>query len=251
MKFLLTNDDGILAPGLQALGRELAKLGEVYVCAPDHNCSANSHHLTMKDPIAVQETEVCGAVCAWAVNGTPADCVHLALSTLLPEPIDVVVSGINRGTNLSTDCLYSGTVAAAAEGYILGRPALAVSLDSFDAAADYKPAAEIGARMARYIVEKQANLLLNVNVPARPKTEILGEKLTCIDRIQRYPQDNYTWEEKDGKKLYRFVAAPFEEEDLSHDVRAVREGWVSVTPLTCFWSDAACLKELAADFEKD
>jgi 5'-nucleotidase len=112
--------DAYLAPTCSheghTAGSHCARCGEVYVAAPDHNCSANSHHLTMHGTIPVREVEFPGAVRAWAVGGTPADCVHLAVSALLPQPVDLVVAGINRGSNLATDCLYSGTVAAALDG---------------------------------------------------------------------------------------------------------------------------------------
>ncbi|MBQ8611093.1 MAG: 5'/3'-nucleotidase SurE [Oscillospiraceae bacterium] len=250
MRFLVTNDDGISAPGIAALVKELSKHGEVLVAAPDHNCSANSHHLTMHDPIPVREQAFPGTARAWAVGGTPADCVHLAVSTLLQQPVDLVVSGINRGANLATDCLYSGTVAAAVDGWILGLPGLAVSLCSYDAGADYTYAARVAAAAARYIVESGRTMVLNVNVPPLPQDGIRGVKLSAIDRRIVYSDDCYAVQNGSDpeQKIYQFVPYDCDTNQPSADLAAVLDGYVSVTPLTGYWSDAALLQELAPDF---
>ena len=249
MRFLVSNDDGIFAPGITALVAELAKYGEVYVAAPDHNCSANSHHLTMHDPIPVQRMDFPGAACAWAVGGTPADCVHLGVSALVPQPVDLVVAGINRGSNLATDCLYSGTVAAALEGSLLGLPGLAVSLDSYEPDADYSYAARVGAQVARFIVERGRAVVLNVNVPALPSREILGMRLCAIDKHMKYVPDCYTVISgaDETRQIWQFVPLDCDRGDPSADHAAVMAGYVSVTPLTAYWSDAALLEELAPE----
>lgn len=250
MRMLLTNDDGIQAPGLLALAQALAPLGEVIVAAPDHNCSANSHHLTMQEDIPVVRAKVPGAAVAWAVGGTPVDCVQLARACLLEGPVDLVVSGINRGGNFSTDCLYSGTVAAALEASVFGLPGLAVSLDDYSHTADYTAAAAVGARMAAAMLQDGRRLALNVNVPARPLEKLRGMCWTLMDRRMRYPKDTYTATPGPlpGQTLYRFVPAGFDRQNASADVRCVQEGYVSVTPLTWVMSDAAGLVTLAEDF---
>ena len=250
MRFLVTNDDGITAPGIAALVKELSKHGEVLVAAPDHNCSANSHHLTMHDPIPVREQAFPGAVQAWAVGGTPADCVHLAVSALLHQPVDLVVSGINRGANLSTDCLYSGTVAAALDGWILGLPGLAVSLCSYATDADYAYAARVAAAAACYIAESGRTMVLNVNVPPLPQEKIRGVRLCPIDRRIVYTNDCYAAEpgSDPAQKIWHFVPSDCDTDLPSADLAAVLDGYVSVTPMNGFWSDNALLQELAPDF---
>lgn len=250
MRFLLTNDDGIDAPGLRALALALSALGQVLVVAPDHNCSANSHHLTMHDDIPVVAARLPGAAGAWAVGGTPVDCVQLGLSQLVQGPVDLVVSGINRGGNFSTDCMYSGTVAAAMEAFLFGLPGLAVSLENYSHTADYTAAAEIGARMAAALLADGRPLLLNVNVPDGPFDALRGIRWTAIDGPMSYSRDHYSARPGAvaGQTLYRFVPMGYDDGQRSADVRCVQEGFVSVTPLTCFWSDNALLPRLEKDF---
>ena len=249
MRFLVSNDDGIFAPGIAALVKELTRYGEVYVSAPDHNCSANSHHLTMHGTIPVRETAFPGAVRAWAVGGTPADCVHLALSALLPQPVDLVVAGVNRGSNLATDCLYSGTVAAALDGWMLGVPGVAISLDSYAEDADYVYAARVGAQVAHYAAQSGRVMVLNVNVPALPPQDIRGMRLCAIDRSMRYSKDCYASEPgaQTGQTLWRFVPSDCDRGTPSADHAAVLDGYVAVTPLTAYWSDPALLDALAPE----
>ena len=265
MIVLLTNDDGVFAPGLAAMteaaAAAFAPQGEVYVAAPDHNCSGNSHHLNMIDPISVSEVAVPGAARAWAVGGTPADCVRLAVSTLLPRRPDVVISGINLGDNLSTDCLYSGTVGAAMEGLLMDLPALAVSVytekvqnasDAVRFAPDgdtFAGAAALGVRLVRWLMKNGRPMALNLNVPLG--TEGLPPlRVVPIDRVRRYRGDHYTCTEENGRKIYRFVGAPCDKEDPSADIAAVEQGFAALTPLTPFWTDTAALewlRQLAAD----
>ena len=142
MQILVTNDDGILAPGIQELARSLAALGEVIISAPMEEKSAIGHGITVRDPIRIKPMSFPGIIQAWAVDGTPADCVKLAVQELICEECSLIISGINNGPNLGTDVLYSGTVSAAIEGAILGLPSIAVSLASYEAV-DYKTAAEV------------------------------------------------------------------------------------------------------------
>lgn len=165
MKILISNDDGIFAPGIEALVKAFAQAGhEVTVCAPDSQRSAASHSLSIGRPVTVKETAFDGAVRAFAIGGTPADCVKLGLMRLCPD-CEVVISGINRGYNAGSDILYSGTVAAAMEGAICGRPALAVS-QPHDRE-DYSQAAQLAVRVFAQMMERglKPGSMINLNYP--------------------------------------------------------------------------------------
>lgn len=165
MRILISNDDGIFAPGIEALVKAFAAAGhEVFVCAPDSQRSAASHSLSIGRPLTVKEVEFPGAVKAYAIGGTPADCVKLGLTVLCPQA-ETVVSGINKGYNVGSDILYSGTVAAAMEGAICGRPALAVS--QMEKRADYTNAARLAVQLHDKLMDNPLPPLsvLNVNYP--------------------------------------------------------------------------------------
>src|SRR5881227_2939235 len=152
MRILLTNDDGIYAPGLRALRQELLKLGEVVVVAPATEQSAVGHSVTLTNPLIVQEVREDHHPIGWAVEGRPADCVKLALRELLPEPPDLVVSGLNAGSNAGINVLYSGTVAAAIEGAFFQRTSIAVSLEYIKPKLDFARAAELARRVIEQIL---------------------------------------------------------------------------------------------------
>ncbi|MDK2926299.1 MAG: 5/3-nucleotidase, partial [Bacillota bacterium] len=181
MFVLLTNDDGIEAPGLLALAREFHSRHELAIVAPDRERSATAHAITVDRPLRAKKIEHALGP-AWAVSGTPGDCVKLALTTLLPRRPDVVISGINRGPNLGTDIFYSGTVAAALEGVFFGLPAIAVSLATHAATADYSLAARVASAVAQHLTDKPtlSQALLNINVPALPDKEIRGISITRL-----------------------------------------------------------------------
>jgi len=174
MQILVTNDDGILAPGIQELARSMVNLGEVILSAPMEEMSAIGHGITIRDPIRIRQMNFPGITRAWAVGGTPADCVKLAVQELICDNCSLVISGINNGPNLGTDVLYSGTVSAAIEGAILGLPSIAISLASYDAT-DYTVAAEVARILAEKVYKNKElippDTLLNVNVPAVPLKE--------------------------------------------------------------------------------
>ena len=149
MRILLTNDDGINAKGIHALINELNTIAEIYVVAPDSERSGTGHSITVFDPIKAVETKIPGIKQGWLVGGTPVDCVKLAISRLINEKIDLVVSGINHGSNLGTDVLYSGTVSAAAEGVIMGCPSISVSLNSYRDDVDF----DFSAQFTRRVIE--------------------------------------------------------------------------------------------------
>jgi len=168
---LVTNDDGIDSPGLLALKQALASVGQVSVIAPDHNWSAAGHSKTMHKPLRINKVHLADGDHAYSTDGAPSDCVALAVLGFLKQKIDLVVSGINKGSNMGDDITYSGTVAAAMEGIIWGIPAIAVSLDAFVAeepeANNFALAAQVAARIAGRVITGgwPADTLLNINVP--------------------------------------------------------------------------------------
>jgi len=237
MKILLVNDDGIQAKGIRALVDAFKEEHEVYVSAPAAQKSGFSHCVTFfHDKIKVTEEYIEGAVKAWAVDGTPADCTYLGIFALMKEKPDVVISGINHGPNLSSDCTYSGTVGAALEGMMANIPSMAVSLCSFTE--DYfQQAASVAKAILPVFMssEERCNYVLNVNVPAIPLEEIKGIKVTRLDVPRKCTQDFHQEENEDGSITISCVSFPddsaFKEGIEDGDITATRNGYVSVTPL--------------------
>jgi len=223
---LVSNDDGIHAPGLVALATALEALGEVYVVAPDREQSAVGHALTLHRPLRVEPL----AARRFSVNGTPTDCVNLAILGILPVRPDVVVSGINSGSNLGDDVTYSGTVSAAMEGSLLGVPSLAVSLVEAGEGADYGPAARAAVELTRLLLgDRESGVtLLNVNVP---RGEPRGRRMTRLGR--RVYSEKVTEQRDPRGKVYYWIGAgpPAWEAGEDTDFAAVHAGYVSVTPL--------------------
>ena len=223
---LVTNDDGVHAPGLAALAAALEPLGEVYVIAPDREQSAVGHALTLHRPLRV---ETLGER-RFSVNGTPSDCVNLGVLGLLPEPPVLVVSGINHGANLGDDVTYSGTVSAAMEGTLLGVRSMAVSQAEPDAGVGFDAAGEVARAVAtRLLVEGlPAKTLLNVNVPRGP---VKGIRLTRLGH-RVYREKVVREVDPRGRPYYWIGAGPPEwAEDTASDIAAVHAGFASVTPL--------------------
>ncbi len=224
-RILVTNDDGLNAPGLASLASALTAVGEVSVVAPETEQSGVAHALTLRGPLLVREDRP-----GWyAVEGTPTDCVNLAFLHLLGAPPDLVVSGINNGYNLADDILYSGTVAAALEGRTLGAPSLAVSVDFGAGAAVRARAAGVAARIARMVLERglPADAVLNVNVPPEPR----GVRITRQGR--RSLRDGLLVRRQGAAEGFEWVGLPPTEwlpEPLA-DHQAIAEGLVSITPL--------------------
>jgi 5'-nucleotidase len=222
---LVTNDDGIHAPGLAALAEALAALGEVHVVAPDREQSAVGHALTLHRPLRVERI----GERKFSVNGTPSDCVNLAVLGLLPEAPVLVASGVNHGSNLGDDVTYSGTVSAAMEGTLLGVPSMAVSQADPDAEG-FDGAATVARAVAmRLLVEGlPAKTLLNVNVP---RGAIKGVRLTRLGH-RVYREKVIREVDPRGRPYYWIGAGPPEwAEDSGADIAAVHDGFASVTPL--------------------
>jgi 5'-nucleotidase len=233
-RILLANDDGVHAPGLRALGGALADLGEVTVVAPLTEQSATSHSLTLYHPLRIQTLEPR----VHAVDGTPTDCVLLAIKELLEEKPDLVVSGINRGPNLGEDVLYSGTVAAAMEAALLGVPAVAFSLAAREEA-DYEAAAEVARRLVAQLLRQELppRFLINVNIPPIPFEEIRGFKLARLG--SRVYHDIIVRKQDPRGRDYYWIGGSDATWHPSpdSDFQAVEDGHVSLTPLLLDFTD--------------
>lgn len=250
MYILVTNDDGVDAPGLLALKQALQSLGEVKVVAPDHNWSASGHTKTMHKPLRVNQVTLRDGSPAYATDGAPTDCVALVMLGLLPAKPALVVSGINPGGNLAHDLTYSGTVAAAMEGAINNIPSIAVSIDAHHRHdIDFTPAAETVRRIARRVLEQglPPDTFLNVNVPDIPFDQLKGIRITrlgkriyrdeLIERIDPY-----------GKRYYWIGGEPPSGaiEEAGTDVWAVAQHYVSITPVHLDLTSHALIEPLKA-----
>lgn len=241
MHILVTNDDGVASPGLFALVTALRRVGHVSVIAPDRNRSAIARGITIHTPLHVEEVELADGSPALATDGTPVDCVRFAALGLLDRPPDMVVSGINLGLNVGDDVTYSGTVAAAFEGVLLGLPAVAVSLDPIGGWEVRRDASRYAfGPVATFIADLVARLsgepiprdvLLNVNAPGRPVQDPPRVRVTRLGR--RVYNDRLTMEWRQGNRR-RFTIdgdPPGHEPEPGTDVHAVEQGEISVTPL--------------------
>ncbi|GJM10903.1 MAG: 5'-nucleotidase SurE [Lysobacteraceae bacterium] len=229
MHFLVSNDDGFDAPGIAVLAKAMADLGRVTMVAPDRDRSGASNSLTLDQPIRARRRGEGN----FSVAGTPTDCVHLALTGLLQDQPDMVVSGINYGANVGDDVLYSGTVAAAMEGRFLGLPAMAVSLVTQGKAQNFDSAGLAAARITRRLLVDPlpADTILNVNVPDLPMDQIKGYEVTRLGhRHQAEPA--IRTEDPRGRPLY-WIGPPGAEDDdgPGTDFHALRAGFVSITPI--------------------
>ncbi len=230
---LLTNDDGVDAPGLLALKLEMQTVGDVAVFAPDHNWSATGHGKTMHKPLRVQDVVLADGSAALVTNGGPADCVALAVLGVLPQQPDIVMSGINWGANVAQDMTYSGTVAASLEALISGIPAIAVSLAArHSGPMDFGCAARYAALLARRVLDSgRRDLLLNVNVPDVPCHEITGVEITRLGR--RIYRDVLVRRQDPRGREYYWIGGepPTGVIEDGTDIGALAANKVSVTPL--------------------
>lgn len=236
MHILVTNDDGVNAPGLLALAQEMRSLGKVSVLAPDRNWSASGHVKTLDRPLRVREVPLADGSTAFTTDGAPSDCVALAVCGFLGEKIDLVVSGINPYANLGHDVTYSGTVTAAMEAAIWGLPAVAYSLDSTSnhlEVLDYGPAARTANKITRAVIENKLPeaTLLNVNVPFLPEEQIKGLRLTRMGlRVYHDKLDKRS--DPRGRPYYWVIGdSPTGIPERGSDIGAVHEGYVSITPI--------------------
>ncbi|PWH19697.1 MAG: 5'/3'-nucleotidase SurE [Anaerolineae bacterium] len=250
MHILVTNDDGVMAPGLLALVKTMRELGEVSVIAPEQNWSASGHVKTMHRPLRVKEVVLMDGCTALASDGAPSDCVALALLGLVAKPIDLVVSGINPNSNIGHDVTYSGTVTAAMEAVITGNvPAIAISLDGPDnhqAALDFMPAAVIAKQIVQRVFEKglPKGVFLNVNVPFLPLEQIKGFRVTRQGlRVYRDSLDKRL--DPRGRPYYWIGGeTPTAIPEEGTDYGAIAQGYVSITPLQLDLTAYQALAEL-------
>jgi len=248
VKILISNDDGYRAEGIACLARHLRGLGEVVVVAPERNCSGASNSLTLDSPLRVTEAEPG----MYFVNGTPTDCVHLAVTGLLDVDPDMVVSGINDGPNLGDDVLYSGTVAAATEGRFLGLPAIAVSLVN-RGRSNYDSAARVTASVVRRLIEDPLprDTILNINVPDRSYEALGPIKATRLGNRHRAEPVVRALDPR-GRPIYWVGAAgPEADAGPGTDFHAVANGAVSVTPLQVDLTRHAAIDDLERWLNED
>lgn len=249
MIILISNDDGINAKGIRELALRLSSEPEheVYVVAPDRERSATGHSLTLHKPLRVETVELGGKVkAAWSTTGTPSDGVKLAITQLLPQKPNIVISGVNHGPNLGSEILYSGTVAAAMEGAYLGIPSIAVS-QMWGEPRRYDAAAEVIARLLKVFPKAHlaARSLLNVNVPNLQFSEMKGVKLTEVG-VREY--NDYFEKRVDprGRAYYWLAGSAIEEgESEASDAWAVQNGFVSISPVTFNLTDKVAVGKLA------
>lgn len=232
MRILITNDDGIYAPGLLALARALAPLGEVIVIAPERQQSAAGHGITLHKPLRMSPMPIDAPVAeAFATNGTPADCTILAAADGRPAP-DLVVAGINAGANLGEEVLYSGTASAAMEGALQGIRSFAISVTAYEECI-FDPAAQFAAKLARRLfeVELPADTFLNVNVPSVCAEDLGAPVLTRLGR-RRYVNSLERREDPRGRPYYWFSGEPLECDCAEGtDIGAIQAGQISITPV--------------------
>jgi 5'-nucleotidase len=240
---LLTNDDGINAQGLMALRKAFEALGDVMVMAPDRECSAVGHAITLRKPLRVHQIDKT----TFEIEGTPTDCVLIAICSLMDRMPDLVVSGINHGPNLGDDVTYSGTVGAAMEGALWGIPSVAISVVGLKRVS-LSVAAQIGVRLAKQILQQKVprNPLLNVNVPDLPEDRIRGVRVTKLGRRGRFAEELVT-RKMDAQGAVRYWIGGEEPAwigDAQTDITAIEEGYVSVTPLRLDWTHDETMADL-------
>ncbi|UCD84469.1 MAG: 5'/3'-nucleotidase SurE [Deltaproteobacteria bacterium] len=241
MIILVSNDDGINAPGLHTLAQALEDLGEVWIVAPDRDRTAVSHSLTLHRPLRIEQI----GQRKFSVNGTPSDCINIGTHQILERAPDLVVSGINQGSNLGDDINYSGTVSAAMEGALLGIPSFAISLDTTNHCG-FEPAAKVAFRLAEKIIENglPPDTFLNVNVPGVQESEFRGYRIT------RQGKKNYSIKvvEKTDPRDRKYYWIGGEEQGCDEieasDASAVLNNYISVTPLLLDLTNYSCLDKL-------
>lgn len=241
---LVTNDDGVYSPGIQMLAKRLRELDTVAIVAPDRERSAAGHSMTLHRPLLIEELK---EAVMFSVNGTPTDCVNIAVKGLLKETPRLVVSGINKGPNLGDDVTYSGTVAGAIEGLLLGIPSFAISLAARE---DFRfaEAAEVALRTAQRIFDQglPAGTLLNVNVPNLPLEDMQGTRITRLGK-RIYHQMTVERVDPRGKKYYWIGGGePDWEREEGTDLDAIDRKFVSITPLHLDMTDYASFDRLRA-----
>ena len=247
MRILLTNDDGILAEGLIALYEELKGDFELSVVAPGIEMNAVGHAITLSNPLRVRRINRNGVFFGYGVSGTPADCVKIAVHAILQQRPDIVLSGINLGSNAGINLLYSGTVSAAMEGAFLGFPSIAISLNTKEDP-DFGFAARFSRRIIGFVVENGLSVgtALNVNIPSIPEDQIKGISFTTQDLVRQ--RDEYERRRDPRGNVYYWLAkeTPVEESTSNTDLRALMEDRMTITPITFDLTELKEIKRLSS-----
>lgn len=247
MRVLLTNDDGILAEGLIALYEELKGDFELSVVAPEIEMSAVGHAITLSNPLRVRRFKRNGIFFGYGVSGTPADCVKIGVQEILQKRPDMILSGINLGSNVGINLLYSGTVSAATEGAFLGIPSVAISLNTKNDP-DFSFPARFSRRIIQFVRENglKEGTALNVNIPAIPEDHIKGISVTTQDLVRH--RDRYEKRNDPRGNVYYWLATetPVEESIPNTDLMALKENRITITPITFDLTDVKQVKRLAS-----
>jgi 5'-nucleotidase len=243
-KILVTNDDGIFAPGIYALWEAMQEIGDVTIVAPDSEKSAVGHAITITDPIRVEKIQRKNGFEGFAVKGTPADCVKIAGRSLMKSPPDIVVSGINSGANVGSNIIYSGTVSAATEGTILGIPSVAISLNSIKGG-DMTASQKVAVTVVKKVLENglPSGILLNVNVPNISEEAIKGYRITKQGKLvfkDRFEKR----EDPRGKFYYWMKGEIINDTDSESDGYAIQNDYVSITPIHYQLTEESFIKTL-------
>jgi len=229
---LISNDDGIYAPGIYALWEAMSEIGKTTVVAPNTEKSAVGHAITISDPIRIEEVKRSNGFKGYAVNGTPADSVKIAVKSIMEVKPDIIISGINAGANVGQSLLYSGTISAASEGTFLGIPSIAISLDALRDM-DFSTSKVVAKKIVNKVLEHGMpnDTLLNVNIPKDVEGGIKGYQITHQGAI--YFEDNFEKREDPRGRIYYWMTGDVKDTDieLESDGVAIKEGYVSITPL--------------------
>ena len=251
-KILITNDDGIFAPGIRALWEAMCEIGDPIVIAPDTEQSAVGHAITLTDPLRVVPVRRSGGFEGLAVSGTPSDCTKIAIKSILDEKPDLLISGINSGSNVGNNIIYSGTISAATEGTMLGIPSIAISLDSYKSD-DYRVSKKAAIDMANHVLHHGVpqGTLLNVNVPYCLPGEIKGVKITR--QGTQYFKDEFEKRTDPRGRTYYWMKGNIidKDEELEFDGKAVRENYISITPIQFNMTNESYMDELRERFENE
>lgn len=243
---LITNDDGIDSDAIPPLAGALSAVGTVHVIAPERNWSGASHSITLYHPVRCRPTKLDNGMAAFMTDGSPTDCVRLAVLGFLKAKPDLVVSGINRGANVGDDITYSGTVAAAMEGILSNIPSIAISVNAFGADIDFRPASDFAALLARNLFEHRlsSDVLLNVNVPALAADQIKGVAVTRLGK--RHYRDQLVERLDPYGNPYYWLGGPAtaDEAEPGTDLAALAEEKISVTPVYLDLTSHALIEDL-------
>ncbi|MDP6339638.1 MAG: 5'/3'-nucleotidase SurE [Candidatus Marinimicrobia bacterium] len=243
---LIANDDGIFSGGIYALWEAMSEIGDTTVVAPNTEKSAVGHAITLSDPIRIEKVKRSGGFQGYAVNGTPADSVKIAVKAIMDKKPDIIISGINVGANIGQSLLYSGTISAATEGTFLGIPSIAISLNSLKGG-EWSGAKIVAQKVVQTVLDNNLpnGTLLNVNVPNIPESEFKGYKVTHQGSI--YFKDSFEKREDPRGRLYYWMTGKIKnpDKDIKSDGVALKEGYVSITPLQLQMTNLDYMAELA------